>query len=101
MSINPIQGIGRPPEMPALPTALSEAPASGGGFQNALAKALEQVNTMQLEAGKAVEDLVLGKETDINRVASLGEQAGVAFETTLSYRNKAIEAYKEVQNLQF
>ena len=101
MSINPLHGIGRPPDMPALPAALVDTPASGSGFQNQLARALEQVNTLQLEAGKAVEDLAIGKESDITYVISLGEKAGIAFETTLSYRNKAIEAYREAQNLQF
>jgi len=93
MAIDPIQsgGIGKPG-----PATGGPAAASGPDFRRFLVDNLNKVNEMQQEAGKAVEDLVTGQETDITRVMGAVEKADVAFQTLMAVRNKLIDAYQEI-----
>ncbi|MBN2713925.1 MAG: flagellar hook-basal body complex protein FliE [Planctomycetes bacterium] len=74
----------------------ADTPASGADFKKFLLDNLNKVNEMQQDADKAVTDLQLGKETDINKVMTAVEKADIAFQTLMSVRNKLVESYQEV-----
>ncbi|MBI5815131.1 MAG: flagellar hook-basal body complex protein FliE [Nitrospinae bacterium] len=72
--------------------------ADGGKFANTLSDAIKEVNDMQINADKAIEDLVTGKSKNIHETMITLSKAEVAMKLTLQVRNKVIEAYKEVMN---
>lgn len=65
-------------------------------FDNTLTEALKEVNDMQLNADKAIEDLVTGKTKNIHQTMIALGKAELAFKLTMQVRNKVIEAYQEV-----
>ncbi len=65
-------------------------------FGETLAKSLQKVNNLQLEADKAVEDLVTGKTKSIHEAMIALSKADITFRLTMQIRNKIVEAYKEI-----
>ncbi len=65
-------------------------------FDNTLSEALKEVNDMQLNADKAIENLVTGKSKNIHQTMIALGKAELAFKLTMQVRNKVIEAYQEV-----
>ncbi|MDY0167537.1 MAG: flagellar hook-basal body complex protein FliE [Thermoguttaceae bacterium] len=97
--MNPIQGI---QPLPPSVTALSGGPnASGGGksFNDFLLDSIHQVNAMQQDADRAVENLFSGGEANPAEVLTAVQKADVAFRMMLQVRNKMVAAFEEVQNL--
>ena len=80
----------------------AKTPALGGNgnenspFANTLTETLNEVNKMQLDADKAVEDLVTGQTKNIHETMMRIGKAEIAFKLTLQVRNKVLEAYKEI-----
>ena len=74
----------RPPEKP---------------FSQVLREALGEVNRMQLDAERAVEDLMAGRRDDVARVMLAVQKADLAFETMMQIRNKLLEAYQEIMRM--
>ncbi len=73
-----------------------EKPVDGADFKKFLADNLNRVNEMQVDADKAVENLITGKETDITKVMGAVEKADVAFKTLMAVRNKLVESYQDI-----
>lgn len=69
-------------------------------FSDTLNQAVRDVNTLQGEAGKAVQRMVSGEETDIHNVMIAVEKAKTSFELLMEVRNKTIEAYREIMRMQ-
>ena len=68
----------------------------GESFAKALSESLKEVNQMQLNADKAIEDLVTGKTKNIHETMIALGKAELAFKLTMQVRNKVVEAYQEV-----
>lgn len=68
----------------------------GASFAGALADSLKEVNQYQLDADKAIEDLVTGESKNIHETMIALSKAEIAFKLTMQVRNKVIEAYQEV-----
>ncbi|VAX20745.1 Flagellar hook-basal body complex protein FliE [hydrothermal vent metagenome] len=66
------------------------------GFENVFSGALKEVNDLQLNADKAIEDLVTGNTKNIHETMMALGKAELAFKLTMQVRNKVIEAYQEV-----
>jgi flagellar hook-basal body complex protein FliE len=79
---------------PAAPGA-----AGGSSFQNMLADSLKQVNSMQLEANKAVENLMTGGDVNPAEVLTAVQKADLAFRMMMQVRNKIVAAYQEVKDI--
>ena len=73
-----------------------DKPVDGAGFKQFLTDNLNRVNEMQVDADKAVENLINGKETDITKVMGAVEKADVAFKTLMAVRNKLVESYQDI-----
>ena len=74
--------------------------AGGAGFGDVLQSALDHVGTLQAEADRAVEDLTLGRQTDIHSTMIAVEKAGIAMELALQIRNKLLNAYETLMRQQ-
>lgn len=71
--------------------------SSGGGFGQALADALSEVNSLQNEADNQIEGLTLKKDGVTPHTAMLAlEKADVAFQLMSAIRGKIVRAYEEV-----
>ncbi|MGQ9474359.1 MAG: flagellar hook-basal body complex protein FliE [Candidatus Caldatribacteriaceae bacterium] len=73
---------------------------SGDGFGKMLLDALQEVNDLQIEADRAIQDVVLGKEEDLHRAMIALEKANLALGLTVQVRNKVVEAYQEIMRMQ-
>lgn len=86
------------PPMPGLkPGAAGDA--QGPGFKDLLMKNIEEVNRLQQDAAKAVEDLQTGKRDDLANVMIAKQKSDMAFKMLLQVRNKMVDAYEEVKQL--
>ena len=100
-AINPLSG----PPIPAAPPSLvasnaAGAGASAGSFKNVLLDSLKQVNSMQQEANRAVENLMTGGGSNPAEVLTAVQKADVAFRMMMQVRNKVVQAYQEIKDIQ-
>ena len=69
-------------------------------FADILGEALNKVNDLQLES-QAVTDSFLSGETDnIHNVMITSSKANLALQMTIQVRNKVMDAYNEIMNMQ-
>lgn len=96
MQIQPT-GIGIRPTPAAAPTG----GAGTTGFVQTLTDALKEVNKLQSQATGQAEAAMKGGGPPLEAVMSDLEEAQLAFQATMQFRNKAIEAYQDVMRMQF
>lgn len=96
-----IQGIRLvPPAVPSVPTA----PGSMGGapqtaFKDFMLQSIDQVNSMQVDANSAVQNLMTGGDVNPAEVLTTVQKADLAFRMMLQIRNKLVQAYQEVKDV--
>jgi len=69
-------------------------------FKDLLMKNLEQVNELQQDATQAIEDLQTGRRDDLESVLVATQHADHAFRLLLQVRNKVVDAYEELRQMQ-
>ena len=74
---------------------------SSSGFWDALKTTLNQVQQVQSEADQKVTDLVTGKGEDIHSAMAAVEKADLSFQLVMQVRNKIVQAYQQVSQIQF
>lgn len=72
-------------------------PQDGPSFKDVLLDNLKEVNNLQQDATKAMEDLQTGKRSDLEGVILATQKADTAFQMLQALRNKVMEAYEEVK----
>ena len=103
MSINPLNGaIPLPPAAPTIgsPGALAAGDAGGASFKDLLVESIREVNTMQQDAQKAVEQLSTGEDVNMAEVMTAVQKADMSFRLMLQMRNKLVQAYNEIRQIQ-
>lgn len=94
----------RPPERPV--SRLSERmnqPGANEGTPTVLDLMIDkaqEVNNMQHQANSMVHELLTGGDVNSAEVLTSVQKADMAFRTLLQVRNKLIEAYREVLQIQ-
>ena len=68
-------------------------------FGKMLKTSLDKVNQLQNDADKSIDDLAVGKNTDIHQTMIAVEKASVSFELLMQIRNKVIAAYERVMRM--
>jgi flagellar hook-basal body complex protein FliE len=92
MALQSKLGVG---ELPSL-----QENASASNFADMLGKAIDTVNTMQLDSKDKTMAFEMGdKNLSLADVMVAKEKAGIAFEATIQVRNKVLEAYKQIMNM--
>ena len=74
--------------------------AAPQSFSEIMATSLAEVNSMQVEANKAIQKLASGQTKNISETMLAVENAEIAFKTMNQVRMKVIEAYKEIMRMQ-
>jgi len=73
--------------------------AGAPGFKDILIENLQQVNSAEQDANRAVEDLVTGRRTDLEGVILATEKADNAFQMLQAMRGKVLQAYDEIKQV--
>lgn len=73
--------------------------ANGPSFKDMLVDSIQEVNTAQLEADKAVENLFTGGDANPAEVLTAVQKADLAFRMMMQVRNKLVQAYQEVKDI--
>lgn len=71
-----------------------------GQFAKLMVDEVKNVNTMQTNANEGVHALLTGGDVNEAEVLTAVQKADLAFRMLLQVRNKLIEAYREVQQIQ-
>lgn len=69
-------------------------------FAKVLTNEVKDVNSMQIDANDMVHSLLTGGDVNEAEVLTAVQKADLAFRMLLQVRNKLVEAYREVQQIQ-
>lgn len=70
-------------------------------FAKMLTSSLDRVNEIQKEADRVGQDFLLGKTDSVHKVTIALEEAQLAYDLTLSIRDRILEGYRELMRMQF
>jgi flagellar hook-basal body complex protein FliE len=73
---------------------------TSSSFGATLNQAIQDVNSLQNQAGSAVERMVSGEAVDLHDVMVAAEKAKTSFDLLMEIRNKAIDTYRELMRMQ-
>lgn len=69
-------------------------------FSDILGEALNKVNDLQIESQAATDSFLSGETDNIHNVMIAGSKANLALQMTIQVRNKVMDAYNEIMNMQ-
>ncbi len=76
-------------------------PVEKGSFSQALNQALTEVSASQAQASQMQRDLQMGKSTaSIEETMVAMQKSQIGFQATLQVRNKLVQAYSDIMNMQ-
>lgn len=82
-------------------TGTTKASESGEDFASVLKDALGEVNDAQNKASDIQDDFMTGrKKVDVHDVMIEAQKASTSLQLTMAVRNKALEAYQEINRMQ-
>ncbi|AGY82348.1 flagellar hook-basal body complex protein FliE [Carnobacterium inhibens] len=84
-----------------LNTQTSEETNGLSSFSGILENAMSSLNEQQVSADQGVQDLVSGNTDNLHNVMIQTSEAQLSLELALQLRNKGLEAYNEIKNMQF
>ena len=94
----PISSIGSIPNLPAIQTpGVSSQP---GAFQNVLNGAIQTIESAQTDASSAVQQFLTGQNEELHTAALAVQKAQMSFELGLQVRNKVVDAYQQIMQMQ-
>ena len=62
---------------------------------------MSSLNEQQVAADQGVQDLITGNTDNLHNVMIQTSEAQLSLELALQLRNKGLEAYNEIKNMQF
>ena len=84
-----------------MPLARTQAPADGGGFAAAMSQALQSVSGAQNSADTMQRELQLDNpRVSLEQTMVAMQKAQLGFQATLQVRNRLVQAYSEIMNMQ-
>lgn len=84
----------------SLPVNKTDAVA-GTGFKDAMLQALQATSDLQAESGRLSKEFSLDNPTvSLEQTMIAGVKSSIAFQTTLQVRNKVVQAYTDIMNMQ-
>lgn len=70
-------------------------------FKEMLNNEINEVNDKKTQADELVKDFIQGDVEDLHAVLIASDEASLALELAVQVRNKLVESYKEINNMQF
>ena len=81
-------------------SASQAAEVSPSNFKDLLKKALGDLNATQVRANEAIKSLATGGEENLHDIIISMEKAGMTLQYAIQIRNKMLEAYQSVIQMQ-
>jgi flagellar hook-basal body complex protein FliE len=97
--MNPIGQIGAAATLPPVAPSTAEAASGSASFKDLLLNSIDEVNSMQQAADRAVEQRATGGDASPAEVLTAVQKADIAFRLMMQIRNKIVQAYQEIQNI--
>lgn len=79
----------------------TEATNGVASFSGMLENAMSSLNEQQVAADQGVQGLITGDADNLHNVMIQTSEAQLSLELALQLRNKGLEAYNEIKNMQF
>jgi len=99
--INPIRPeLGQGLPLGDRPTQTLSATVQPPKSENVFARAIDEVNQLQAQAGAVEQSMYAGDSTELHRVMIAAEEAGTAFDLLVEMRNRLVEAYQDLMRMQ-
>jgi flagellar hook-basal body complex protein FliE len=89
------------PQSELLPDDSGGGGADGVSFKDTLAGMLSHVNDQMITAEQKSTELAMGQSNDLEGTVKSVEEAGLSMQMALSVRNKILQAYTEISQMQF
>lgn len=99
MSIN-INSVANMPKLGMANATAKPVQKTSTSFGDVINDAINKVNSLQVESDQKTADFISGVSDDIHSVIIAGSKADLALQMTLQVRNKVMDAYKEIMNMQ-
>lgn len=81
--------------------AVESAAGSGGGFRTAMAIALQDVSQTHFQAERLQRQLTLDNpNVSLEQTVMAMQKAQIGFQATLQVRNRLVQAYSDIMNMQ-
>ena len=74
--------------------------ARSTSFAGTIDELIKDVNNLQIESGKKVDQLIKGEPVDIHDVMISSQMAGTSFKLLMELRNKGLDLYNTVMRMQ-
>ena len=89
-------------DLPLAGDAAAQADKTGKGpsFQSILSDLVKEVNGLQEDASRSIEGLVTGETQNVHDVTTRMAEAGIAFDLMMEVRNKLLDAYQQILQMQ-
>jgi flagellar hook-basal body complex protein FliE len=78
----------------------NEEEVEGSSFKSILGDLVKEVDELQSDANRSIEGLVTGETQNIHDVSVRVAEAGVAFDLMMEVRNKLLDAYQQISQMQ-
>jgi flagellar hook-basal body complex protein FliE len=85
---------------PATQAISTDAAAGAPSFADTVKSLLNGVNDKLTQSDRLSSDLATGRTNDVTKVVTSAEEANLALAFTLSIRNKLLDAYTQVSQMQ-
>jgi len=92
------------PSIRILPADIGVTPAESAGegkFLETLQQSIDQAEGAQGDAATQVAQLLNGKGADLHSAMIAVEKADLSFQLMMQVRNKIVQAYQTISNMQF
>ncbi len=85
-----------------IPNPLNDnnAKKDNSSFADLLSKSLNDVNALQQTADNAIKEIATGKMDNIQDAVMAIEKADISMRLLLEVKNKAVQAYNQIMNMQ-
>lgn len=84
-----------------MPVGRTKAVEPAGSFQATMSQALREVSDSQNESTRLQQELQLGNPTvSLEQTMMAMQKSQIGFQATLSVRNRLVQAYSEIMNMQ-
>jgi flagellar hook-basal body complex protein FliE len=91
----------RPTLAPRFPTSQVTGAAEGGGFSGVLKNALTEVSASQNDASRLQREVQLeNPKVSLEETMVAIQKAQIGFQATLHVRNRMVQAYSDIMNMQ-
>ena len=94
MTIVPIAGIG------SVTSGTGAATKASSGFGDAIARGIDNVSNLQNTADNMLANFAAGGNVQIHEVMAATSKATLGMQVMVEIRNKALEAYQQIMNIQ-